>query len=90
MGQRDTYAKVLVQACMVAGDESALAEKLGVSTVDVVDWLLGDRPRPVEVFLLAVDVILADTRERVREHRRQIEETRALLEAIRRRHRASV
>ena len=71
MGTRDTYQKTLVQACIVAGDETALAAKLGVPVTTVVDWLLGIRPAPTDMFLRAVDVVLVSNKQ-------HIEDTRAL------------
>jgi hypothetical protein len=82
MGTRDTYQKTLVQACIVAGDETALAAKLGVPVLTVVDWLLGDRELPTEMFLRAVDVVLLSNKQ-------HIEDTRALIAQIRQRHRES-
>ena len=50
MGMRDTYQRTLVRACLVVGDETALAQRLGVPLPSLVDWLLGDRPVPADVF----------------------------------------
>jgi hypothetical protein len=77
----------LLEACLIAGDETALAQKLGVPVMSVVDWLLGDTPVPNDAFLLAVDIVLAQTRKQVQENRKQIQDNWALLERIRRRHR---
>jgi hypothetical protein len=74
-----TYQKVLAQACIVAGDETSLAERLEVPVKAVVDWLLGDALVPPEVFLRAVDIVLTATRK-------QVEDNRALLDQIKRRH----
>ena len=82
MGMRDTYQKTLVRACLLAGDETALARRLGVPVPSVVDWLLGDKPVPTEVFLQATDIVLAA-------HKQQVQENRAFLEEVTRRHRAS-
>ena len=79
MGTRDTYQHTLLKACLVAGDESALAKKLGVPVSKAIDWLLGDEPMPTEIFLRAVDIVLASNKA-------QIEANRRLLEEIRRRH----
>jgi len=80
MGTRDTYQKTLVQACIVAGDETALAAMLAVPVMCVVDWLLGDKQVPIDMFLRAVDVVLASNKQ-------HIEDTRALIAHIRERHR---
>jgi DNA-binding transcriptional regulator YdaS (Cro superfamily) len=80
MGTRDTYQRTLTRACLVAGDETALARELGVPVTFVVDWLLGEREVPAEVFLRAVDIVLAA-------NRKQVEDNRAFLERIKHRHR---
>jgi hypothetical protein len=80
MGTRDTYQKTLAKACIIAGDETVLAVKLGVPVADVVDWLLGDRPVPTDYFLKAVDIVLTETRQ-------QVSETRVFLEQVRSRRR---
>jgi DNA-binding CsgD family transcriptional regulator len=68
MGTRDVYQKVLVRACLVAGDETALANALGVPVESVIGWLLRDGKVPIEVFLRAVDIVLASSKELVREN----------------------
>lgn len=78
MGTRDTYHKTLLKACMVAGDETALAEKLGVPVGSVVDWLVGDALIPTDVFLCAVDIVLVSSRQHVLD-------TRAFLKRIQQR-----
>ena len=80
MGTRDTYQKALIQACIVAGDETALAAKLGVPVMTVVDWLLGEKQVPVDMFLRTVDILLASNKQ-------HIEDTRALIAHILQRHR---
>jgi len=80
VGTRDTYQKVLLKACIVAGDETALAKQLGVPVGAVVGWLLGDAHVPSDMFLRAVDLVLIASRQ-------QVEETRDFLEKVRRRHR---
>ena len=79
MGYRETYQRVLVRACMIAGDETLLAKSLGVPVPAVVDWLLGDAPVPAEVFLRAVDIVSAA-------NRKLVQDNRALLYQIRIRH----
>lgn len=84
MGTRDTYQRVLIKACEIAGGETALAGQLGVPVPYVVNWLLGDsghRQIPPDVFLAAVDIVLKASRQ-------QVLETRTLLDAIRQRHRS--
>jgi hypothetical protein len=51
-------------------------------------WALPpDAPVPSDVFLRAVDIVLAQTRKQVQATRKQIADNRALLVRIRRRHR---
>jgi DNA-binding CsgD family transcriptional regulator len=66
MGTRDIYQRTLVRACVVAGDETALAKKLGVPTERLLGWLLGDTALPIDVFLRALDIVLARSTEQVR------------------------
>jgi hypothetical protein len=80
VGTRDTYQKVLLRACLVAGDEAALAHQLGVPVMSVVSWVLGDSQCPPDVFLRAVDLVLTNSRKR-------LEDNRTLLDQIRARHR---
>jgi hypothetical protein len=80
MGTRQTYHEVLVQACIVAGDETVLAKRLGLPLIAVVDWLVGDVPIPTDAFLRAVDIVLTDTRK-------QVVDNRAMLDQIKRKHR---
>jgi hypothetical protein len=80
VGTRDTYQKVLLRACLVAGDETALAQHLDVPVMSVVSWVLGDSQCPPDVFLRAVDLVLTSTRK-------QVLDNRALLDEIRARHR---
>jgi len=76
---RDTYQGTLLRACMIAGDESDLARHLGVPAQYVVDWLLGDKPVPPDVFLRAVDLVLGASKQHV-------EAVSQFLEQLRRRH----
>ena len=81
MGMRETYQSTLVRACLVLGDETALAGHLNVPVSSLVCWLLGDKPVPPEVFLKATDIVLAA-------HRQQVRDNRAFLEEVKRRHRS--
>lgn len=60
MGPRETHHRTLLRACTIVGDESVLARHLGVSVGEVVQWLIGTTPIPVDKFLAAVDIVLAD------------------------------
>lgn len=79
MGTRAAYQRTLIQACLIAGDETLLAEKLGCPVQTVVDWLLGEREVPIDTFLVAVDIVLSHTRQ-------QVIDTRTFLEQVRSRH----
>jgi DNA-binding CsgD family transcriptional regulator len=77
MGTRDVYGRVLVQACLVAGDEDALARRLEVPLETLLGWLLGEGKVPNRVFLRAVDVVLDRSREQVQRSRAFLERVRA-------------
>ena len=85
MGRREQseskslYHATLLRACLACKDEIALARKLNAPLHAVIDWLLGKETIPPDIFLRAVDIVLASSREHV-------EETDALLERIRQRH----
>ena len=64
---------------MIAGDESALAKHLGVPVHLVVDWVLGNKPVPPDIFLHTVDLVLGASKQ----HARAVSE---FLEELRRRH----
>jgi hypothetical protein len=79
MGTRAAYQRTLIQACLITGDETLLAQKLGCSVPTMVDWLLGEREVPIDAFLIAVDIVLSHNRH-------QVTETRAFVEQVRSRH----
>ena len=79
MGMRDTYQRTLMRACLVLGDEAALARRLGVPVPAVVDWLLGEKPVPTQVFLEVADIVLGA-------HKQQVRDNQAFLEEVRRRY----
>jgi DNA-binding CsgD family transcriptional regulator len=66
-----------VQACLAAGDEAALAKRLDVPLDTLIDWLLGKAKLPTHVFLRAIDMVLASSKERVRENRAFLERIQA-------------
>ena len=80
MAARDTYRRTLIEACYIAGDEIAFAERLNCPLPAVLDWLIARRTVPVSVFLKAVDIILARNAQ-------QIRETEVFLDEVRRRKR---
>lgn len=69
MGARDIYQRVLARACLVAGDEAALAKSLGVPTKRLIGWLLGDQKVPIDMFVRALDIVLTRANELVPENR---------------------
>jgi hypothetical protein len=87
MGSRDTYHKTLVRACIVAGDEVELAKQLDVPVDVLVTWLLGDKPVPPQIFLRAVDVVLAAQKQHIRAVERRIKATRRFLDRLKQRYR---
>ena len=74
-----TYQRTLIEACNIAGDESVLAIYLHQSPQQVVGWLVGDDPIPVEVFLQAADMVSLTPHS-------HIENAELFLKQIRKRH----
>jgi DNA-binding transcriptional regulator YdaS (Cro superfamily) len=62
---RATYRQTLVYALAIAGDEITLAARLGVSVPQLQIWLGGVADIPPDIFLRAVDVIVAATTEEI-------------------------
>ena len=79
MGTRETYQRTLMQACVIVGDEAALARQLHVPVSKVVDWIVGEERLPNDIFLRAVDIVVAA-------NKLQVAVNRDLLEQIKRRH----
>lgn len=69
MADGDTYRDLLTYALAIAGNERALAERLGVKVPQVLNWTAGIEPIPTAIFLKAVDVVLASTAEDIRRSR---------------------
>jgi hypothetical protein len=76
VGTRETYERTLVEACLIAGDEEALAKRLNIPVQQIVDWLLG-APVPDKVFLRFVDLVLD---ERIAVRRQHVIDVRKFLE----------
>jgi hypothetical protein len=74
-----TYQRTLIEACNIAGDESVLAVYLHQPPQQVVEWLVGNDPVPVEVFLQAADMVTATPHC-------HLENAELFLKRIRRRH----
>jgi hypothetical protein len=55
------YARALHRACVLLGGIHQLALHLDVSDEQVEEWLDGNDDPPMDVFLVAVDVVLADS-----------------------------
>jgi DNA-binding transcriptional regulator YdaS (Cro superfamily) len=53
------YARTLRRAAEIAGGVQQLGSKLGVSSEDLVYWLQGTKAVPQEIFLRAVDIVVA-------------------------------
>ena len=58
---RETYRNVLIYAMAIVGDERLLAERLGVSPQQVLNWTNGIEPVPAVIFLKTVDVVVTAT-----------------------------
>lgn len=70
LSHSDTYRTTLTYALAIAGgNERLLAERLGVKVAQVVNWTMGIESIPNEVFLRAVDVVLAATADEIRQSR---------------------
>jgi hypothetical protein len=57
---RTTYAKILLRALAIVGDQHQLARKLGVRPFQVKAWVEGLSEPPPDIFLRAVDIVLED------------------------------
>jgi hypothetical protein len=58
------YARTLRRAAEIVGGVQTLGSQLGVGTEDLVYWLQGTKSVPQEIFLRAVDIVVAhDVRE---------------------------
>lgn len=63
MSYIETYRNTLTYALALVGNERLLAERLGVQVQQVLNWTMGIELVPPEIFLKAVDVVLAATTE---------------------------
>jgi hypothetical protein len=58
MMAKDTAAiRTLRRALETLGSEERLAASLGVSPVDLVRWLTGERAVPDEIFMASLDIV---------------------------------
>lgn len=53
------YARTLRRAAEITGGVEQLASRLGVRSEDLVHWLQGTKQVPQEIFLRAVDIVVA-------------------------------
>jgi hypothetical protein len=53
------YARTLRRAAEIVGGVQTLGSQLGVGTEDLVYWLQGTKSVPQEIFLRAVDIVVA-------------------------------
>lgn len=53
--------QTLARAVLIAGSVDILALRLGVSPATLDAWLRGEEPPPVQAFLQAVDIVVADS-----------------------------
>ena len=64
----ETYRNVLLYAMAMVGNERLLAERLGVSPQQVLDWTNGIEPVPADIFL-KTDVVVEATPADIRRSR---------------------
>ena len=76
MSHRETYRGTLTYALSIAGSERALAVRLNIPIPQLLNYLYGVEPIPNEMFLLAVDVVLASTREDIAKSRVMLNQIR--------------
>jgi hypothetical protein len=67
VSHRETYRNTITYALsIVGGSERMLAERLGVRMGELVNFLAGVEEVPTDIFLKAVDVVLAATADDIR------------------------
>jgi hypothetical protein len=55
------HVQTLARAVLIAGSVDILALRLGVPSTTLDAWLRGEEPPPVQAFLRAVDIVVADS-----------------------------
>ena len=55
------HVQTLARAVLIAGSVDILALRLGVPRSTLDAWLRGEEPPPVQAFLQAVDIVVADS-----------------------------
>jgi hypothetical protein len=61
MATGGVHVRTLARATLIAGGVDVLALQLGVEPAALGMWLRGEKQPPVEVFLRAVDIVVADS-----------------------------
>lgn len=56
---QSVYTRTLSHAARIAGGEAQLAALLGASPTQLAEWLCGAEHVPVDIFLKAVDLLMA-------------------------------
>lgn len=69
VSNNEIYRNTLTYALAIAGSERMLAERLGVTIPQLLNWLMGIDQIPTPVFLDIVDVVLTATEEEIRRSR---------------------
>jgi hypothetical protein len=63
---KDTASmRTLRRALATVGSEEGLAAELSASPLDLVQWISGEKPTPVPIFIAALDIV-ASSRSRTR------------------------
>ena len=65
----ETYRNILIYALAMVGNERVLAERLGVTAKQILEWTNGAEPVPAEIFLKTVDVVANAAPEEIRRSR---------------------
>jgi hypothetical protein len=78
VSHRETYRNTVTYALsIVAGNERTLAERLGIKVGELVNYMTGIEAVPTDVFLKAVDVVLAAKAEDLRNSRVMLEKIKS-------------
>ena len=61
-----SMTRTLAQAALAIGGCEALADKLGVATALVQEWLAGSSEPPTAVYVRALDILIAAPKQKPR------------------------
>ena len=64
VGKDTASIRTLRRALATIGSEERLAAELGVSPLQLVSWLAGEKPAPSEVFIAALDIVASGGKAR--------------------------